>query len=106
MIDVSSPLYACVEVTAVSSPWYTNAEMTGVSSSWYIHVEMTDVSSPWYTRAEMTDVLPPWYTRAKISEWDADFMRWSMSGIIFCKEKTHLKLGAPSSNFSDMTWTN
>ena len=47
---------------------------------------MTDVSSPWYTRAEMTNVSSPWYTRAEMVEWDADFMRWSMSRMIPCIE--------------------
>ena len=50
---------------------------------------MTDVSPPLNVRAEVTDVSPPWYTRARIIEWDADFMRWSMSRMVPCIEKSH-----------------
>ena len=71
------------------SSWCIRAEMTDVSAPWCTCAEMMDVSSPWCTRAEMTDVSSPWYTLADMIEWDAEFMRWSIPGMIPCREKTH-----------------
>ena len=69
--------------------------MTDVFSPSYTHGEMTDVSSPSYTSAEMADAAPSWNTRVEMIEWDADFMCWSMSGMITWIENTYLALRRP-----------
>ncbi len=66
--------------------------MIDVSSPWYTRPEMTGVAPPWSAPAKMTDFFFPWYVRAKMIEWDKDFLRWSVLGMIPCiKPPTGLK---------------